>query len=56
MKLLRDPHAALGGARNHHVQEVRSGSCAPSALPEGRSPRFLNREQNPINVMKKEAS
>ena len=23
-------HASLGGARNPHVQEVRSGSCAPS--------------------------
>ena len=31
MKLLRERHASLGGARNPHVQEVRSGSCTPSA-------------------------
>ena len=43
INLLRSPHAALGGARNPHVPQVRSGSCAPSALPKGCSLRFLRK-------------
>ena len=35
--LLRVSIAALGGARNPHVLSVRSGFCAPSALPSNRS-------------------
>jgi hypothetical protein len=44
MELLRNRYASLGGARNPHVQEVRSGCCAPSALPDDRSLRSLNHE------------
>ena len=39
--LLRVSVAALGGARNPHVQSVRSGFCAPSALHSNRSWHFL---------------
>lgn len=46
MKLLRVLHAALGGAHHPHVQQVRCGGCAPSALPEGRSRRFLSHERS----------